>query len=133
VLVGAGARLKAAVRSSDSVIRIGGDEFVVVMPGLTTPSDVFPCARAILMSLAMPLQIDDTRVQIGCSIGGVVYPQSGLDIDDLLSKADQALYTAKGLGKNRYHIFSEEDQTVDPIRVELAADQPKSRAERTLP
>ena len=94
LLVAVGGRLKAAVRSSDSVIRIGGDEFVVVMPGLTTPSDILPCARALLMSLALPLEIDGAAVRISCSIGGVVYPRFAIDTDDLLAKADLALYTA---------------------------------------
>jgi diguanylate cyclase (GGDEF)-like protein len=132
VLVGVGARLKAAVRSSDSVIRIGGDEFVVVMPGLTTPSDVFPCARALLISLQLPIQIDDTQIQIGCSIGAVVYPQSALEIDDLLSKADLALYTAKNLGKNRYHIFSEGKEPFERIGAGFPAEHPDERTVRAL-
>jgi diguanylate cyclase (GGDEF)-like protein len=132
LLVSVGVRLKAAVRSSDSVIRIGGDEFVVVMPGLTTPSDILPCARALLRSLALPLQIGDTPVAVSCSIGGVVYPRFATDIDDLLSKADLALYTAKSLGKNRYHIFSEAEEAFDCIGADYAADHPEARAVRSL-
>jgi diguanylate cyclase (GGDEF)-like protein len=132
LLVAVGARLKAAVRSSDSVIRIGGDEFVVVMPGLTTPSDILPCARALLMSLALPLEIDGAAVRISCSIGGVVYPRFAIDTDDLLAKADLALYTAKNLGKNRYHIFSEAEEAFDCIGSDHAAAQPEARTVRTL-
>jgi diguanylate cyclase (GGDEF)-like protein len=107
LLIQVGDRLRCAVRSSDSVIRIGGDEFVVVMPGLTAPTDAQQCAFTLLTSLQTPLWIGETLAPVTCSIGGAVFPGSATEIDELLEKADQALYSAKSLGKNQFHISAQ--------------------------
>jgi diguanylate cyclase (GGDEF)-like protein len=108
LLVAVGTRLRNAVRSSDSVIRMGGDEFVVVMPGLTRPSDAYVCATLLLASLQLPTCLGETPVRVTGSIGGAVYPETSEDVDALLFHADSALYEAKSLGKNRFHVYSED-------------------------
>ncbi|MGD0798441.1 MAG: diguanylate cyclase [Acidobacteriaceae bacterium] len=107
LLVAVGRRLMDAVRSSDSVIRMGGDEFVVVMPGLTRASDAVLCAGLLLSSLQLPTCLGETPVTVTGSIGGAVYPETSEDVDALLFHADRALYEAKAAGKNRFHIYSE--------------------------
>jgi predicted signal transduction protein with EAL and GGDEF domain len=104
LLVEVGTRLSRAVRSSDSVFRLGGDEFVVVMHGLTNSSDVVLCAGSLLSSLQLPTCLEHTPATVTGSIGVAAYPESE-DISALLANADSALYEAKRLGKNRFHIF----------------------------
>jgi diguanylate cyclase (GGDEF)-like protein len=108
LLVAVATRLTDAVRSSDSVIRMGGDEFVVVMPGLTRATDATLCAELLLASLQLPTCLSETPVSVTASIGGAVYPETSEDVDALLFHADRALYMAKSLGKNRFHLYKEE-------------------------
>jgi diguanylate cyclase (GGDEF)-like protein len=120
LLIEVGERLRSVVRSSDSVIRIGGDEFVVVMPGLSAPSDAGRCAYSLLTAVQAPMWIGEMLAPVTCSVGCAVFPGSATEIDDLLAKADQALYTAKSMGKNRFHIFAEG---------ELPASRTRSKAQ----
>jgi diguanylate cyclase (GGDEF)-like protein len=130
LLIAVGARLKHAVRSSDSVFRLGGDEFVVVMPGLMKPSNALLCAGTLWSSLQLPTCLGSTPVTVTGSIGGAIYPDSG-DVDTLLRNADSALYVAKGLGKNRFHIFNmaepEAYQDQSEVPAEQAGDRFRSR------
>jgi diguanylate cyclase (GGDEF)-like protein/PAS domain S-box-containing protein len=108
VLVTAAVRLQAAVRGVDSVLRIGGDEFVVVMPEIADPADVAHCGEKVLASLRQPIEIDHRAACIGASIGVSVYPDSAATIDELLRQADSAMYAAKRRGKNLLVFFSAE-------------------------
>lgn len=123
LLVAVGTRLKNAVRSSDSVIRLGGDEFVVVMPGLTRASDAVLCAGLLLSSLQLPTCLGDTPVTVTGSIGGAIYPETSEDVDALLFHADRALYEAKSLGKNRFHIFVEQAVDADSASGDAAVEE----------
>ena len=104
VLVTVASRLTNAVRALDSVVRIGGDEFIVVMPELKRLADAQRVAEKMLLALQAPICIEGQSIRISCSIGIAIYPDAAADVEALLSQADTAMYTAKGLGKNQYRI-----------------------------
>jgi diguanylate cyclase (GGDEF)-like protein/PAS domain S-box-containing protein len=107
VLVATGARLTATIRAIDSVIRIGGDEFVVVLPEIARRDDILLCAEKILESLRQPIESGNRPMRISCSIGIAIYPGADADtVDDLLRCADSAMYAAKGRGKDKMEVFS---------------------------
>jgi diguanylate cyclase (GGDEF)-like protein len=94
-------RLKACVRGSDTVARIGGDEFVVLLPEIDARQSAFNVAEKILDALNQPFELPEATVRIGASIGISTYPDHGQDVDSLRQQADVALYRAKERGRNR--------------------------------
>jgi len=106
VLVTAAVRMQAVVRGTDSVLRVGGDEFVVVMPEVCDLTEVVQCGEKMLAALRSPMWIDTGSLNLGASMGVAVYPDSGATIDELLHQADSAMYVAKRSGKNRLVFYS---------------------------
>lgn len=104
VLILAASRLKDSVRASDSVIRIGGDEFVVVVLDLNQMTDIEYCACKIVQALSEPMPVGGNMVQVTCSLGIALYPDSAVTVEALLSSADTAMYRAKQAGKNRFAV-----------------------------
>ena len=98
-------RMKAALREGDTLARIGGDEFVVVLTNLKQAADCEPLLVRLLQAAAEPVQLDEHRLEVSASIGVTLYPQDGVDAEQLLRHADQAMYLAKQAGKNCYHLF----------------------------
>jgi diguanylate cyclase (GGDEF)-like protein len=98
-------RLKQCVRLTDTVARIGGDEFLVLLSELRDPAEAQLIASKLLAATATPVAIEDKNVGISLSIGVVLYPEGGADPSTLLRHADEAMYAAKSEGKNRYRIF----------------------------
>lgn len=99
------ARLVASVRRSDSVIRIGGDEFVIIVEGLQVLAHAKTVAQKILQFFKTPLQLnDDIAVKLGASIGLSRFPEDGESIRDLLHQADVLMYAAKTDGGNHYFV-----------------------------
>lgn len=105
VLVTVAERIKAAVRGSDSVIRIGGDEFVAVLADLGSEDDMLMCARKILDSVSQPIGIGEHIPSLTCSIGISIYPHSAQEGEALVTRADRAMYKIKQSGKNGVEIF----------------------------
>ncbi|HEY9624729.1 MAG TPA: CHASE2 domain-containing protein [Crinalium sp.] len=103
-------RLLGCLRSSDTVARMGGDEFVVLLPSIPTIQDISRVAEKILNTLSQNFILDDKAIPITTSIGISVYPHDAKDRDPLIKKADLAMYDAKGLGKNCYQ-FSNKTQS----------------------
>lgn len=95
-------RLKASVRKSDSVVRIGGDEFVVVVEGLQVLDDAAVITEKLLCLLAQPFLQSGISLSIGASIGMSRFPEDGDTLRDLLHKADMFMYAAKAAGGNVY-------------------------------
>jgi diguanylate cyclase (GGDEF)-like protein/PAS domain S-box-containing protein len=107
LLIEAARRLSRSVRSTDVVARVGGDEFVVVMPDITTVEDVEQCAANLVARLAPEISIEEHLVQLTASVGVCIYPDFAADAKHLLKRADSAMYVAKENGRNQYQIFSE--------------------------
>ncbi|MCF8159231.1 MAG: EAL domain-containing protein [Polaromonas sp.] len=106
VLIALAKRMKEALRESDTLARIGGDEFVAVLTDLDDSSASVPLLNRLLAAAALPVQVDDLSLQISASLGVTFYPQAhDIEADQLLRQADQAMYQAKVAGKNRYCVF----------------------------
>jgi diguanylate cyclase (GGDEF)-like protein/PAS domain S-box-containing protein len=98
--------MKLILREGDTLARIGGDEFVAVLPDLGDIEGCIPMITRLLGAAAQPVHIDRQMFQVSASLGVSFYPQAEqVDADQLLRQADQAMYQAKLAGKNRYSIF----------------------------
>ncbi|WP_296695315.1 bifunctional diguanylate cyclase/phosphodiesterase [Rhodoferax sp.] len=109
VLIELAARLKAAVREQDTVSRLGGDEFILLLPD-TDASGAAHVAEGLLKAALMPFQIDQHELTVTPSIGIALYPKDGADLDTLSKCADAAMYCAKEDGRNGYRFFTAEMQ-----------------------
>jgi diguanylate cyclase (GGDEF)-like protein len=105
LLITVSQRLKAALRRGDTLARIGGDEFIVVMVDLEKFECSEPVLERLLKAAADPVTVGDAVMQVSASIGVTLYSQNDVDADLLIRHADQAMYVAKQAGKNRYHRF----------------------------
>jgi diguanylate cyclase (GGDEF)-like protein/PAS domain S-box-containing protein len=101
-------RLLGCVRTSDTVSRQGGDEFVILLPELTRGLDAGIRAEKILAALSAPYSIDSHSVHVTASIGVVIFPDDGKDGETLLKNADFAMYHAKECGRGNYQFFRED-------------------------
>ncbi len=107
ILLGEAAqRITECVRESDTVARMGGDEFTVILSELGDTGGIDRIACKIIARLAEPFQLLGKSVSISASIGIVLYPNDGTEIEELLKKADIAMYAAKEQGRNQYHYFN---------------------------
>ncbi|HEY9909512.1 MAG TPA: diguanylate cyclase, partial [Thermosynechococcaceae cyanobacterium] len=116
LLKAVGRRLTGCLRGSDTVSRLGGDEFTVILPGIPTVQDAARVADKILATLAHPFELQDQTIAVTLSIGVSLYPQDANTAEDLIKAADTAMYRAKELGKNRHQFASDQ----------LASDQVSS-------
>ncbi|MFP5247548.1 MAG: putative bifunctional diguanylate cyclase/phosphodiesterase, partial [Thermoanaerobaculia bacterium] len=99
-------RLYASLRASDTISRIGGDEFSILLPEVTSTEAVAGVARKILDSLSKPFNLDGHDLFVTASIGISCYPSDGDDAETLLKCADAAMYRAKELGRNQAQLFT---------------------------
>lgn len=104
VLAETARRLKRAVRSTDMVFRIGGDEFALLLPGANIPVAVTHVAEKLLIRVAEPIEIGGHIHSVSASIGIACYPKSASNARTLIELADTAMYRAKSKGKNCYEI-----------------------------
>ncbi|WP_260740882.1 putative bifunctional diguanylate cyclase/phosphodiesterase [Tunturiibacter lichenicola] len=122
LLIEAARRLSRSVRSTDIVARVGGDEFVVVMPDITSVADVEQCAANLVARLAPEISIEDHLVRVTASVGVCIFPDFASDAKHLLKRADSAMYAAKENGRNQHQIFSESmlKETAERLTMEHA-------------
>jgi len=106
VLQETAARLKKAVRESDTVARLGGDEFAIILPEITHYLDAENIANKIFSFFREPLTIDGHEIHISGSIGITIFPDDADNIDTLQMNADSAMYSAKENGRNCFHYFT---------------------------
>ncbi len=118
-------RLAAICRSTDFVVRWGGDEFVVVMEDASGAESVAVAAAKLVGALGEDVETNGMRLASSCSVGIVLAPQDGKDIEDLLAKADTAMYRAKSHPDTGFHFYSSELKvwTRERLRIEVELRQ----------
>jgi diguanylate cyclase (GGDEF)-like protein len=102
------ANFKAIVRQTDSVARIGGDEFIVLITDIDGETSLITKIENLLNEASRPLEFNGHKISIGASVGIALYPDHGDDAETLLHHADQAMYQAKNQGKNTFRFFTED-------------------------
>jgi diguanylate cyclase (GGDEF)-like protein len=101
------------VRETDTVARLGGDEFAILQASATTEDEVRHLAQRVLETATEPIEVDGQRIEIGTTIGIALAPRDGADHDELIAKADQALYQGKKNGRHCY-CFAGESPPLQP-------------------
>lgn len=101
-------RLGQCVRISDTISRQGGDEFLIVLGGLSRREDIVPALEKTMQLVQQPVTVDGNELSVSMSVGISFFPKDGEKFDELLKKADMAMYRAKEEGKNTYRFFDEE-------------------------
>jgi diguanylate cyclase (GGDEF)-like protein len=107
LLATVGQRLLSSVRESDTVARMGGDEFVIVMPGMHSKQDIARIGEQILRNASQPVEISGQKVSLTLSVGISTFPEGGRTAEALLRNADTAMYASKDSGRNRLCLFEE--------------------------
>jgi diguanylate cyclase (GGDEF)-like protein len=115
-------RLQSAVRTGDTVARISGDEFVIVLNELVRPEDAALIAQKIIDSLSTPVEVDGKEVFVTASVGIAAFPADGADAETLIGAADAAMYRAKQAGRNAYQFFTAEINQRSRARVQLGSE-----------
>jgi len=134
LLRGVADRLRANVRESDTVARISGDEFMLVLPGLANVDDASRIAQKILDGLRQPLMTAGQELYVSASLGIAIYPHDAKDVEGLLRNADVAMYRAKETGRNAYQFYTAEMTVLaqEHLQLEGALRRALDRQEFTL-
>jgi diguanylate cyclase (GGDEF)-like protein/PAS domain S-box-containing protein len=114
-------RLQSALRTDDFVARLGGDEFALVVSNLDDVYGAYVVAHKIIERMTTPFKLDGRELTVTASIGIAFFPDNGTNADNLLKRADIALYHAKSVGRNNFQIFSEEQEGTGLARLEMEA------------
>ncbi|MBK9236923.1 MAG: EAL domain-containing protein [Rhodoferax sp.] len=122
LLVEAATRLRSNLRETDTVARMGGDEFTVLLPDLTDGAGLEYVANKLLAALSTAFQLGSEQVFVSASIGISLCPDDSMQVEQLFKNADQALYAAKGAGRNRCSYFKPAMQEAAQVRARLATD-----------
>lgn len=122
LLVEAGRRISDRLRESDTVARLGGDEFSVILTQISNSKHVSGIVQAIIDRLAEPFILGEEIVYISASIGITLCPADATSVEQLLKNADQAMYVAKGQGRNRFSYFTDSLQEAAQHRLHLISD-----------
>ena len=99
-------RLTGRLRQNDTICRLGGDEFIILLPAIERVEDAVEVAKIILESFEQSFICNDHLINSSISIGIAIYPDDAQDIDVLMKNADMAMYYVKAHGRNGYHLFS---------------------------
>ncbi|MFA3789896.1 EAL domain-containing protein [Aliiglaciecola sp. SL4] len=129
LLVKAAQRLTQVVRKEDTVGRLGGDEFIVLMKGFADHNDVLVIAENLLKIFRNPFKIAGRELMLTLSLGIAIYPENGSSASDLLRNADTAMYQAKAQGRNTFSFFTSDMNQVMQRRFEIE-EQMHSALER---
>jgi diguanylate cyclase (GGDEF)-like protein len=106
VLIEVAKRLKACVRESDTVARLAGDEFLILLEDFDSKESIATIAKLLVETLQVPIKLRDKELTVTCSIGISIYPNDSDDAETLVKYADHAMYQAKSIGKNNFIFYS---------------------------
>ena len=112
-------RLARCLRSGDTIGRVGGDEFVIILADLQSGDDSAQVAQKLMAALEQPMQLDGIETFITISIGIALYPRDGAGSESLLKNADSAMYTAKDAGRNNYNYYVGETHSRTLLKMQL--------------
>ncbi len=131
LLISVAQRLQHTIRETDTVARMGGDEFIILIDDVRSEEEAEKIAAKLVAVMAAPIAIGGEQHPISASIGLCLYPEGGEDLDALLKNADEAMYFAKAEGRNMYQIFSKDMASATAKRrtIENALDCALSRDE----
>ena len=101
-------RLRSVLREGDTVGRVGGDEFVLILNDQSNEEIIYRAMQRISAKVAEPITIDGKELHVSCSAGISIYPQDGRDVDTLLKNADAAMYRAKEHGRSNFQFYTSE-------------------------
>ena len=134
LLRGASDRIQSLIRDGDSLARVGGDEYVLLLPSVSGRQAAFDVAERVLKGMREPWTLDGREYRITISLGVAMYPTDGADADTLLRKADTAMYAAKDDGRDGIRRFSEEMESglQELVRLEQDLRHALERDELTL-
>ena len=122
LLVEAGRRIRERLRDGDTVARMGGDEFTVLLTNVSDNDRTQRIVEGILGAMTTAFQLEDDQVFVSASIGITNFPNDASEVESLLKNADQALYVAKGAGRNRFSFFTPALKEAALVRARLAHD-----------
>lgn len=108
VLIEVGLRIGRCIRDTDTVARMGGDEFTVLLTHIESEAEAVHVAKRIIAVLEASIPLDDAMAYVGASLGISVFPKDGQDAESILKKADMAMYEAKEAGRGQYRVFRQE-------------------------
>jgi diguanylate cyclase (GGDEF)-like protein len=134
LLKGMGERLRSVLREGDTVGRVGGDEFVLILNDQSNEEVIFRAMQRISAKVAEPIEIEGKEMYVTCSAGISLYPQDGPDVDTLLKHADAAMYRAKEHGRNNFQFYTSEmnDRVNERLSLEHALRRALERKEFLL-
>ena len=122
LLVEAARRISACVRETDTVARMGGDEFIIILTELSEVKRIDTLAQNILRGLAEPFHLESEVAYLSASIGITLYPHDAAGMEALIKNADQAMYAAKNAGRGRFNYFTQSMQQAAQAKLRLTND-----------
>ncbi|QID16655.1 EAL domain-containing protein [Nitrogeniibacter mangrovi] len=134
LLVELARRLRANVRASDTLVRQGGDEFIIVLPEITDSAGAAPVLDKVLQAVHKPIHVNGIELCMSASIGVSVFPDDAQDVPTLLRNADTAMYEAKHAGGNlaRFYTHAMNDAVRERVNIEAGLRQAVARGELAL-
>lgn len=127
-------RPRAETLTSPMITRLGGDEYAIILPGISDPAEVSKIAGDIRCALSLPIKLNDHELIVTSSIGTSIFPQDGSDVHDLMRSADLAMYAAKKAGSNNIFNYDEDLSKASLRRMTMETElrEALSRGELTL-